>query len=120
MAIENAFKRIPPTAKGLREDGDQRLAPDELTQNHVSPNPRVWADAALEIDHFKSVHARRIAFLQRLAVFIGLPTLATVAYVYLYASPRYVSEFQITYQSFDQPATAGGQASLISAMFGLG
>jgi capsular polysaccharide transport system permease protein len=120
MSTENALKRPHGARKGPREHGDNAPAADQPVQHSAPQGPLAWANAALEINLVKSVRARRIAFLRRLMLFIGLPTLLAVGYVYWYASPRYVSEFQVTYESFDQPSAIGGQASLLSAMFGLG
>ncbi len=52
---------------------------------------------------------RRRRFLLRLATFVGLPTLATAVYFLLFASPRYVAELQLTYQTYQpvQSLSAG-------------
>src|SRR5579862_6606774 len=81
--------------------------------------PLAWAVEALKIDLGDSVRKRRTAFLRRMMVCIGLPTLLATAYVFAYATPRYVSEFQITYQSFDATPQVG-QASLLSTILGVG
>jgi capsular polysaccharide transport system permease protein len=39
----------------------------------------------------------------RLALFVGLPTLAVLFYTLFIATPRYVSEFEITYQTYGSP-----------------
>lgn len=50
-----------------------------------------------------SRRARRRRFFLRLGLFSGLPALLTLLYMLFVASPRYVSEFEITYQIY-QPA----------------
>ncbi len=99
-------------------------APPQPLRNQVS---LAWAKEAVLIDLAQSVRKRRIGFLRRVALFIGLPTLLATFYVYVYASPRYVSEFQLTYQTFDQPGSSaaamgalGGQSSFLSSVLGIG
>ena len=48
---------------------------------------------------------RRKSFFRRLALFCGLPTLLMFVYVAFIASPRYISEFEFTYQTY-QPQTS--------------
>jgi len=48
---------------------------------------------------------RRRQFLVRLALFCGVPTLLTFLYMAFIASPRYVSEFKITYQVYQPPTS---------------
>ena len=56
----------------------------------------------LEFDDFlKGTRlARRKNFIKRLALFVGLPLLLMILYVFAWASPRYTSEFELTYQSY--------------------
>jgi capsular polysaccharide transport system permease protein len=85
-----------------------------------------WAKEAVLMDLVQSARKRRIGFLRRMLLFIGLPTLLATFYVFVYATPRYVSEFQLTYQTFDQPgssaaaAALGGQSSFLSSVLGIG
>jgi capsular polysaccharide transport system permease protein len=44
--------------------------------------------------------ARKRGFFVRLAVFVVLPTLLTLLYTTVLATPRYTSEFEITYQTY--------------------
>jgi capsular polysaccharide transport system permease protein len=60
--------------------------------------------------------ARRRKFFTRLALFVGLPTLLTALYVFAWASPRYVSEFEITYQTYQN--TQSLSAGLIQTVLG--
>ena len=50
-------------------------------------------------------HARKLKFLARLGLFVVLPTLATLLYFLVWATPRSTSEFQITYQTFRPPTS---------------
>lgn len=47
--------------------------------------------------------SRKRRFLLRLALFCGLPTLLTAIYMFFIASPRYISEAKITYQTYQPP-----------------
>jgi capsular polysaccharide transport system permease protein len=86
--------------------------------------PIAWAAEVLRIDVAAATRKRRRAFLSRMFVFVFLPTLLTAAYIFFYATPRYVSEFQITYQSVDLPnsgspsSTAGGLSTLAATVLG--
>ncbi|HTJ63335.1 MAG TPA: hypothetical protein VL899_05950 [Alphaproteobacteria bacterium] len=48
---------------------------------------------------------RRRKFLLRLGLFCGLPTLLTFFYMVFIASPRFVSEFEMTYQIYQPPSS---------------
>jgi capsular polysaccharide transport system permease protein len=68
------------------------------------PTPFVWPGvlepAQLLLDSRRTSRRR---FFLRLAIFSGLPTLFTLLYMLFVASPRYVSEFQVTYQTYQPP-----------------
>jgi capsular polysaccharide transport system permease protein len=70
----------------------------------VEPAPVPWTgvlpSAQILLD---TRRARRRRFFLRLGLFSGLPTLLTLLYMLFVASPRYVSQFEVTYQSY-QPA----------------
>jgi capsular polysaccharide transport system permease protein len=89
-------------------------------------NPLAWAKEAVQIDIVMSTRRRRNAFLRRLLVFVGLPTLLAAGYAFLYATPRYVSEFQLTYQTSGQAgapsvaAAGAAQSNAMASMLGLG
>lgn len=90
-------------------------------------NPSLnWAKEALQLDWQLSARRRRVSFLRRLLIFIGLPTLLAAAYVFLYATPRYVSEFQLVYQTADPsgspPAMLGsaGSSNMLASALGIG
>ena len=91
----------------------------------VSNQPSLaWAQEAMRIDLAQATRKRRIGFSLRMLVWVALPTLLAALYVYAYATPRYLSEFQLTYQSFQQPGSsasalaAGGQSSFLSSILG--
>ena len=48
---------------------------------------------------------RRKSFFKRLALFCGLPTLLVVLYFTFFASTRYISESEFTYQTYQAPTT---------------
>ena len=78
----------------------------------VRPGPVApsWAAASPHARMLLTLRLRRRRrFLLRLAVFVGLPTLATAGYFLLFASPRYVAELQLTYQTYQpvQSLSAG-------------
>ena len=60
---------------------------------------------------------RRSRFFMRLALFVGLPTLFMAIYSFVWATPRYVSEFEVTYQTY-QPAQALS-AGLVQSFMGV-
>jgi capsular polysaccharide transport system permease protein len=59
---------------------------------------------------------RRRRFLVKFALFVGVPTLLAFVYVFAWATPRYESEFEITYQSFQAPQTLS--SGLVQTLFG--
>src|SRR5437868_13400925 len=60
--------------------------------------PPQYSRVLLEIQRI-----RKRRFFVRLALFVALPTLLTFLYTFYWATPRYVSEFKLTYQTY-QPA----------------
>jgi capsular polysaccharide transport system permease protein len=87
--------------------------PETVPLRPVAPKPTSAEPLALpellEFDEFLKGNrlARRKAFLKKLALFVGLPTLAMVFYVFAWASPRYTSEVEITYQSYQNTQSLG-------------
>lgn len=59
---------------------------------------------------------RKRRFFVRLALFVALPTLLTFLYTFYWATPRYVSEFKLTYQTY-QPAQSLS-AGLVQSILG--
>jgi capsular polysaccharide transport system permease protein len=80
------------------------------------PELKQFADALLAMRG-----RRRRNFFLRLGCFVGLPTLAALLYVFLWATPRYVTEFEVTYQLY-QPqqslATGGLLSNIMSSSQG--
>ena len=85
-------------------------------------SPRVlpvnWSEQAVTFDLGAIRKRRRVSFFVKLAGFIVLPTLLSVYYVFVYATPRYVAEFQIAYQSDAPGASASAASSLLSSFIG--
>ncbi len=69
-------------------------------------DPRV-----LEADSEEQFRRSRNFFLFRLFLFIVVPTLLAAFYSYIYATPRYVSEFEIVYK--DTSSSGGGGLSAL-------
>jgi capsular polysaccharide transport system permease protein len=83
----------------------------------VEAAPVSWAGVAQPVQFLiEAQRRRRRRFLLRLAVFCGLPTLLTLCYMLFIASPRYVSEFELTYQSYQPPQSLS--AGLVQSFFG--
>jgi capsular polysaccharide transport system permease protein len=59
---------------------------------------------------------RRRRFFGRLALLVGLPTLLMALYAFLWATPRYVSEFELTYQSYQNTQTLS--SGLVQTLLG--
>ncbi len=89
--------------------GQSKAARQESEDNILRVPLTPWSAAT---DHARVLlamrQARKRKFFLHLAVFVGLPTLLTVIYVTLLASPNYVSDFKLTYQTFQQPNTLAG------------
>jgi capsular polysaccharide transport system permease protein len=113
-AVSSPAKR--PTALAQTAEVQPAVRPAQPMPQQIAP--AAWATEALRIDLAASIRQRRRSFLRRMAIFVLLPTLLTAAYVFLYASPRYVSEFQITYQSYDQPSSSSS-STLLAGVLGL-
>jgi capsular polysaccharide transport system permease protein len=86
-------QNLSPAARPMRRPAD-RLTPVEWTG--------IPQSAQMLVDWRQK---RRRQFLIRLALFCGVPTLLTFLYMALIASPRYVSEFKITYQVYQPPTS---------------
>jgi capsular polysaccharide transport system permease protein len=77
-----------------------------------------WAAAAVDVDWVANSRRRSRNFALRLLLFVALPTAIVAAYMFYYATPRYVSEFLITYQSATNSSslTSGGGGALSSIL----
>jgi capsular polysaccharide transport system permease protein len=107
-----AVTKSRPGATPVRADKKQRLLDTEAPGNWVAVAGN-FSGAALK-------RKRRVAFLVRLMIFVGLPTLLSAAYVFLYATPRYVSEFQITYQGDGSSALTNAPPSTLANLLTAG
>jgi capsular polysaccharide transport system permease protein len=80
------------------------LPPAPPSAPPAEPVPIAWTGAVQPAQVLLySRRARRQRFFLRLGLFSGLPTLLTLLYMLFVASPRYVSEFEITYQTYQPP-----------------
>jgi capsular polysaccharide transport system permease protein len=59
---------------------------------------------------------RRRRFFTRLGLFVGVPTLLMALYLFIWATPRYVSEFEITYQTYQN--TQSLSSGLVQSILG--
>jgi capsular polysaccharide transport system permease protein len=104
-----------PAQKAPNGGAAERPASREVEARIEPPAPATameWAADTLQLDFARVAEQRRKSFLLRLLIFVGLPTLLAALYVYVYATPRYVSEIQIVYQSSSpQQAASGGLLS---------
>lgn len=119
MPIDDSAQIVEQGARRSGKEGEKRGAIPPSLKDPAEKRPLAWAMEALKIDLDEYARKRRGAFVRRISLCIGLPTLLATVYALAYATPRYVSEFQITYQSFDQTPQAG-QASLLSSVLGIG
>src|ERR1700722_1505189 len=119
-----SLQKDAPVAGGTSGKGDvqPRKVPAEqgplgAPAAFPEPSPPEWGVETLKLDFAKTLERRRRTFLGRLGLFVGLPTLLATIYVYLYATPRYVSEIQVVYQSYgqSQTQTSSGLLSLLGS-----
>lgn len=101
----------------LRADGAKKTTP-VVAEKAQRIQPIKWAAQAKEIDFHAIKKRRRIGFFARLGAFVLLPTLLVVAYVFWYATPRYVSEAQVAYQANNPNLAASSSSSLLSSIIG--
>jgi capsular polysaccharide transport system permease protein len=59
---------------------------------------------------------RQRRFFARLALMVGLPTLFVLLYLFLWATPRYISEFEVTYQTYQNPQSLS--TGLVQSLLG--
>jgi capsular polysaccharide transport system permease protein len=75
-----------------------------------------WPEFSSHAGALATMHrTRRRRFFGRLALAVGIPTILMALYLFLWATPRYVSEYEITYQTYQntQSLSAGLVQSLI-------
>jgi capsular polysaccharide transport system permease protein len=85
--------RKPALPAAPSSPGPPAEAPEFAWVGNVQPE-QVWMELK---------RARKRRLLLRLGIFCGLPTLFTFFYMLFVASPRYVSAFEITYQTYNPP-----------------
>jgi capsular polysaccharide transport system permease protein len=103
-------RRLPPANRKL-PPALRRAAPP------VETAPVSWTGVDQPIDFLiRSQRARRRRYVLRLGIFCGLPTVLTLLYMLFVASPRYVSEFEITYQAYQPQQTLS--AGLVQSLAG--
>lgn len=78
------------------------LAPAQPLETPLPSGPDAAQYAQILLDMRRT---RKRRFFLRLALFVALPTLVTLLYTLYWATPRYVSEFEITYQMYQAPKT---------------
>lgn len=99
------------------KEGGQQIAPFSTPTALEAPAP-AWPEVAQHAQLLFNMRRRRQRrFFIRFAVFVGLPAFATLLYILTWASPRYVSEFEVTYQTFrpTQNLSSGLVESLVGS-----
>lgn len=109
-------KPIEPGGLPSRREPKGEIAQQPAAQHRASPVAPSWAEAepysALLL---AARRQRRQRLLLRLAILVGMPTLATALFFLLVASPRYVSRAELTYEIFRPPQSlAAGLAQSFS------
>jgi capsular polysaccharide transport system permease protein len=115
MTPKSPASRAKQTGLTVRQGTEARALAMPEQPAALPLTPAAWTAEALRIDLAKANRRRRRGFLLRMLAFVLLPTMLMAAYVYRYATPRYVSEFQITYQTVAQPPPSTG---LLSSLLG--
>ncbi|MBV9756871.1 MAG: hypothetical protein JO047_07440 [Alphaproteobacteria bacterium] len=107
----SAAQRLQPAPAGPLELPPPPPAP-------AAPPPSVPGAAAAQYSQvlLQLQRTRKRRYLLRLALYVGLPTLLVFLYTWLMATPRYVVEFEVTYQAY-QP-TKSLSSGLVDSIFG--
>jgi len=123
-----ADRQAPDVEREEADDAENDAVsdlPDEQTRRPPAIPPsdvgRVplpsWPDAAQHAQVLVDMRRRRARrFLLRVLLFVGVPTALVTIYCFLIATPRYVSDFEITYQTYQAPTTLS--TGLVQSMFG--
>lgn len=90
-------------------------APDPADLTELRPIGLVPLEV-LHLEVSDLIRRKRNLFLLRVFLFIAVPTLIVTGYVFFYATPRYVSEFQAIYHSNDPQM----QSSMLGGLLGGG
>ncbi|HVH76263.1 MAG TPA: hypothetical protein VM755_15220 [Stellaceae bacterium] len=119
----------PPERPARREGKERRLARQAGGERTLpstpsrSPAPSVatplapWPEPGQHLEVLLTMRRdRKRRFLLRLGLFCGLPTLLMALYMLFVASPRYISEFQITYQNYQEPQKLS--SGIVQTLFG--
>jgi capsular polysaccharide transport system permease protein len=90
----------------------------ERTDGQLTPAAlEAWPEVFEHDELFATMRQnRRRSFLGKLALFVGVPTLLTALYVFVLASPRYVSEFELTFQAYQN--TQSLSSGLVQSVMG--
>lgn len=102
--------------------GPHDLTSSATVSGTINP-PEKWTDTLLNLDVDAYVWTQRRKFILHIVAFILAPTLLAAGYVGWYATPRYVSEFQILYHASQKVGGLMGGASaggLLSSLMGSG
>jgi capsular polysaccharide transport system permease protein len=112
---------VAPSAQKARSPE----AKDALTVPVTPVSPKIrstelekWTGHFEQGDFLAMRGDRRRNFIKRLGLFVGLPTLLTALYLFLWATPRYMSEFEITYQTYQNTQTLS--SGLVQSILGGG
>ena len=130
----------PPTPDGLaeptpsqkqprRDAKERRLArrtedsrnlpstPSSAPARHVPTALAPWPEPGQQLDLLLTMRReRKRRFWLRFGLCVGLPTLLMALYMTFIASPRYTSEFQLTYDTYQSPQKLS--TGLVQALFG--
>lgn len=113
-------KRAAPDLQPAENQAPRPLqAASNALQGPWRMPPVRWVEEVLKLEDSEIKNKRRKGFLLRFALFVLLPTALSAVYVFWYATPRYVSEFQVAYQSND-PNNVGNTSSFLSSVIGTG
>ena len=115
--VRAAARGAPSTGRALARRRNRPPVARPPAAPPSEPTPIAWTGAVLPAQLlFGSRRTRRRRFLLRLGLFSGLPTLLTLLYMLFVASPRYVSEFEITYQAYQPPQSLS--SGLVQSLLG--
>jgi capsular polysaccharide transport system permease protein len=94
---------------GGQKTGVQSRAPAQPFSTPSAPASALPAGTAFQLETlFAMRRGRRRGFALRLGLFVALPALTVWFYTALIATPRYVCNFEVTYQAYQPNTTIGG------------
>jgi capsular polysaccharide transport system permease protein len=115
--------RADPEAQDSKRGRLRRLAGERTVTPAPESGPALatalpsWPDSGEHVRTLLNMRRDRWRrFLRRFALFCGLPTLITASYMFFVASPRYISEFQITYENYQMPKNLS--TGIVQSLFG--